>query len=212
MDIAKLCTVPSTSPSASIGLARILNKADDYSVIFENSITDETLFQCPQKLSETTDVPLRNSLYSTPLSWKRPQPGCQVGNPNSCALPSSEESKLRCIAMPAQPCLASPVSSPPLEPQDKPNCRKRKLSESSQSDILPLPRSRQSAPDKIAHSMVEKRYRASINNKIAMLRDSVPSLRVIDKHNLCGGDFTEDLQGLPLVQKLNKVFIHLHPF
>jgi hypothetical protein len=40
-----------------------------------------------------------------------------------------------------------------------------------------------------------------------MLRDSVPSLCVMDKHNPYGGDFTEDLQGLPLVQKLNKVFI-----
>jgi hypothetical protein len=59
--------------------------------------------------------------------------------------------------------------------------------------------------------MIEKRYHTSINDKIAMLRDSVPSLRVMDKHNPCGGDFIEDLQGLPLVQKLNKVFIHLHP-
>jgi hypothetical protein len=142
MDIARLCTVPSTSPSASIGLARIFNEAD-YSVIFENSVTDEPLFQCHQKLSETTDVILRNGLYSTPLSWKHPQPGCRVGHPNSCAPPSPEESKLRCIAMPAQPC-----RSPPLEPQDKPNRRKRKLSESSQSDISPRPRSRQSAPDK----------------------------------------------------------------
>jgi hypothetical protein len=113
--------------------------------------------------------------------------------------------------MPAQLCLASLVSSPLLEPQDKPNCWKRKLSESSQSDILPLPRSRQSAPDKIAHSMVKKRYCASINDKIAMLCDSVPSLRIMNKHNLCGRDFTEDLQGLLLVQKLNKVFIHLYP-
>jgi hypothetical protein len=42
MDIAKLCTVPSTSPS----LARILN-VDDDSVTFDNSMTDEPLFQSP---------------------------------------------------------------------------------------------------------------------------------------------------------------------
>jgi hypothetical protein len=101
-----------------------------YSVTFDNSMTDEPLFQSPQKLSETTDVPPRDGLYSTPLSWKRPQPGCRVGNPNSYAPPSpEEESKLRCIVMPAQPYLASPVSSPLPEPQDKHNRRKRKLTD-----------------------------------------------------------------------------------
>jgi hypothetical protein len=67
------------------------------------------------------------------------------------------------------------------------------------------------APDKTAHNKVEKRYRASVNDKIAMLRDIMPSLRVTGKHNPFGEDFIEDLQGLPLVQKLNKVFVHLHP-
>lgn len=51
MDIAKLCTLPSTSPTASISLTRMLNEVDDDSVTFENSMTDEPLFQTPQKLS-----------------------------------------------------------------------------------------------------------------------------------------------------------------
>jgi Helix-loop-helix DNA-binding domain len=68
----------------------------------------------------------------------------------------------------------------------------------------------QLAPEKTPHKVFKKRYRAGINDKIAALRDSVPNLRVMDKHSPCSGDFTEDLQGLSLVQKLNKVFIHLH--
>lgn len=66
----------------------------------------------------------------------------------------------------------------PPEPQDKHNRRKRKLFESSQS-----------APEKTAHSVVEKRYCAGINDKLAILRDSVPSLRV-DKHSSCGNSQT----------------------
>jgi hypothetical protein len=108
-------------------------------------------------------------------------PGCRVGNPNSYAPPSLEEAKLRCIAsttMSSQPR----VFFPP-EPQDKHNRRKRKLFESSQS-----------APEKTAHSVVEKRYPGDINDKLAMFRDSVPSLRVMDKHSSCGEEFTTGLR------------------
>jgi hypothetical protein len=56
--------------------------------------------------------------------------------------------------------------------------------------------------------MIEKRYRTNINDKIAALRDCVPSLRIIDKRTPCGEDSQKDLNGLSPAQKLNKVFIH----
>ena len=55
------------------------------------------------------------------------------------------------------------------------------------------------------NNMIEKRYRTNLNDKIAALRDSVPSLRVISKKNSRGEEIQEDLQGLTPAHKLNKV-------
>jgi hypothetical protein len=58
--------------------------------------------------------------------------------------------------------------------------------------------------------MIEKRYRTNLNDKIAALRQSVPSLRVTEKSingngRRGGGDVMEDLEGLTPANKLNKV-------
>ena len=58
---------------------------------------------------------------------------------------------------------------------------------------------------KTAHNMIEKRYRTNLNQKIAALRDAVPSLRATNK-NSKGEDLPqENLQGLAPAHKLNKV-------
>lgn len=59
------------------------------------------------------------------------------------------------------------------------------------------------------HNIIEKRYRANLNEKIAELRDSVPSLRVAKKSEQDGGDEgdEEELQGLAPSNKLNKASI-----
>ncbi|PMD20014.1 HLH-domain-containing protein, partial [Hyaloscypha hepaticicola] len=60
---------------------------------------------------------------------------------------------------------------------------------------------------KTAHNMIEKRYRTNLNDKIAALRDSVPSLRVMSKKNSRGEEVHEDLQGLTPAHKLNKATV-----
>ncbi|KAL5611717.1 uncharacterized protein BROUX77_001873 [Berkeleyomyces rouxiae] len=62
---------------------------------------------------------------------------------------------------------------------------------------------------KTAHNMIEKRYRTNLNDKIAYLRDSVPSLRIMSK-SARGEDTTEDreeLHGLTPAHKLNKATV-----
>lgn len=64
---------------------------------------------------------------------------------------------------------------------------------------------------KTAHNMIEKRYRTNLHDKIAALRDSVPSLRIMCK-SARGEDTTKDreeLHGLAPAHKLNKATVGL---
>ena len=67
---------------------------------------------------------------------------------------------------------------------------------------------------KSAHNMIEKRYRNNLNDKIAALRESVPSLRIMTK-SARGEDITldrEELQGLTPAHKLNKATVRILTF
>jgi len=56
--------------------------------------------------------------------------------------------------------------------------------------------------------MIEKRYRNNLNDKIAALRDSVPSLRIMSRPNGTEeDDDPEDLEGLTPAHKLNKATV-----
>ncbi|KAG0131624.1 hypothetical protein HOY82DRAFT_329097 [Tuber indicum] len=67
---------------------------------------------------------------------------------------------------------------------------------------------RKQQPKKTAHNMIEKRYRTNLNDKIAALRDSVPSLRVMAGTSKLGeDDDEEDLEGLTPAHKLNKATV-----
>lgn len=88
---------------------------------------------------------------------------------------------------------------------------KRKLSPSDMSTAdhrydAPTP-----AAKKRPHNIIEKRYRANLNDKIAELRDSVPSLRITKKSKVKESDKEvsdeEDLDGLTPSNKLNKASI-----
>lgn len=98
----------------------------------------------------------------------------------------------------------SPMSSP--EPSERPaGLKKRKSDDADDSR-----RGSKGQPiKKTAHNMIEKRYRTNLNDKIAALRDSVPSLRVMSRPG--GGDEEdddpEDLEGLTPAHKLNKATV-----
>jgi hypothetical protein len=213
-----------TSPSMSMnalelqgGISSINQEQNfDDSATF-GEVNEEPLFQTPGGSSLITpplDLSLsRENLYSAPLSWSRPQ--------RYTSLTPQEESKLRNIAMPPptrsqfqqnmneENYPASPSESSSPEPSTM-NRRKRKSSidEDDEGDDSPPPTSSSSRPvKKTAHNMIEKRYRTNLNDKIAALRDSVPSLRVMSKKNSRGEEVHEDLQGLTPAHKLNKVFI-----
>lgn len=141
-------------------------------------------------------------------------------------LTEEQRQKLQKIAMPVQlhyrspkseasPDSAGPVykSSSISSPEDqslssKSNSRKRKSSIDVDDDDDDDLDSHQPVK-KTAHNMIEKRYRTNLNDKIAALRDSVPSLRIMSK-SARGEDTTgdrEELHGLTPAHKLNKATV-----
>ena len=87
---------------------------------------------------------------------------------------------------------------------------KRKFSPSEAISVIQKSKEKP-ASKKRPHNVIEKRYRANLNEKIAELRDSVPSLRLPKKQtqdaDASGGSEAEDLDGLTPTNKLNKASI-----
>jgi hypothetical protein len=186
------------------------NNRDDSVEFSREPLSEEPLFQSP----ESQNSP-RQELYSTPLSWSQPQLGSEqaaaYGRPY---LTPQQEARLRDIAMPTSRSRAAQKypGSRLSDDLGADNLRKRKSSvEKNDEEDAPHPSTSngQHLPvKKTAHNMIEKRYRTNLNDKIAALRDSVPSLRVMTKKDSRGEDIQEDLQGLTPAHKLNKVFIN----
>ncbi|KAI0022909.1 hypothetical protein F4780DRAFT_769550 [Xylariomycetidae sp. FL0641] len=103
----------------------------------------------------------------------------------------------------------SSISSPEgMDPSGFGNSRKRKSSAELDDDDDDDLDAHQPVK-KTAHNMIEKRYRTNLNEKIAALRESVPSLRIMTK-SARGEDTTEDreeLHGLTPAHKLNKATV-----
>jgi Domain of unknown function (DUF2014)/Helix-loop-helix DNA-binding domain len=174
------------------------------------------------------------SLVSPAMSWsprfqdqpdwqnqQLPQSTCEAFPPVK-AMSWQEEQRLRDIAFQnAQPTQQSPISAghreststSPEPAHRKKSSRKRKSStEGDASESPQNPKGAKAHPvKKTAHNMIEKRYRNNLNDKIAALRDSVPSLRVMSRGSHGNGeeddDDNEDLEGLTPAHKLNKATV-----
>lgn len=157
-----------------------------------------------------------HGLYS-PQTWEQPQaPENAIFSPQRFEQPSISAG-------------APPISTPSLQhspgslnngrtssssvtssPEPAPSNAKKRKSASVESDNASAGKKDKPMPvKKTAHNMIEKRYRTNLNDKIAALRDSVPSLRVMSRPN--GGneedDDPEDLEGLTPAHKLNKATV-----
>ncbi|KAI1907629.1 Clr6 histone deacetylase associated PHD protein-2 Cph2 [Ophidiomyces ophidiicola] len=112
------------------------------------------------------------------------------------------------------PCHAA--SNFPPTPVSAGPGRKRKSSEAdnvpdrSSGGSMSPPAARSLPAKKRSHNVIEKRYRANLNEKIAELRDSVPCLRVVYKQRFGGGvglDDEDDEKMISSTNKLNKASI-----
>lgn len=200
------------STSRNINPARIQEEQFEFG---DNSLDNEALFQSPSSMF--ADPP--QNLYSTPLAWSTPT--APITTRPYTRLTQAEEAQLRAIAMPSLANAsntrsssnkfarsASSTSSPePSSRLQKRRKRKNSIEEDDDEDMSDGETVRSGKPmKKTAHNMIEKRYRTNLNDKIALLRDSVPSLRVASKRKGNSAK-DEDLQGLTPAHKLNKATV-----
>lgn len=161
-------------------------------------------------------------LATSPVISAPPRASEWVSNPNLVSpLPTDGGSQFQRPPPPlSTPSLGHSPESAPMQrtsPSDHsspesaggPNKKKRKSSTGDDSadaaDNTPV---KQQPIKKTAHNMIEKRYRTNLNDKIAALRDSVPSLRVMSRSgNGEDEDDQEDLEGLTPAHKLNKATV-----
>ena len=164
-------------------------------------------------------------LYSLPPNWDAVQPKIEAVSPDHVSYPPTsiltlaQQERLRNIAMPqlldysgkyspTPESSTQPSSSASSSPESHNQNRKRKSSADADEDD-DEDASSQHPVKKTAHNMIEQRYRTNLSDKIAALRDSVPSLRIMTK-SARGEDTTDDveeLQGLAPAHKLNKATI-----
>ncbi|KAH6719333.1 hypothetical protein BKA61DRAFT_630021 [Leptodontidium sp. MPI-SDFR-AT-0119] len=208
-------------PSAFSGISAGFDSINDYnnSVAFTDTLAldDDPLF--PADWDQETP-PYEGNLYSTPLSWEPPtepkiEPIPSAPYTTMNTLTAAQQEKLRNIAMPqhlqyrshnSPHSTASTKSHSISSPDNNDRSRKRK----SSADVDDEEDDDSNPPvKKTAHNMIEKRYRTNLNDKIAALRDSVPSLRIMTKsaRGEDTADDREELQGLTPAHKLNKATV-----
>ena len=154
----------------------------------------------------TAETQQQNEFYSPPV-WQQQQQQ-SLFTPTTFAQSGPPVSTPSLHHSPSS--LNNGTSSSHSSPEPVTQSKKRKSTEDTE-DFDEAPSSKKGGsqpPKKTAHNMIEKRYRTNLNDKIAALRDSVPSLRVMSRPNGTEeDDDPEDLEGLTPAHKLNKATV-----
>jgi hypothetical protein len=195
---------------------------DDSSIFPPLALDEQTLFSPDWNQQTPTYNGMTDGLYSTPLNWEPPKPKdayiAPVAYTTMLALTPAQQERLRSIAMPSHLQYngqRSPVSSADMRKSQSVSSpesnasRKRKSSADAEDEDDEDSAGQNPPVKKTAHNMIEKRYRTNLNDKIAALRDSVPSLRIMSKsaRGEDTADDREELQGLTPAHKLNKATV-----
>jgi len=222
----------SLNPSTSQGISAGGETPDRLESLEElDTFDDSVIFPTPLALNEDPlfsadwdqcTPPYDDGSYSTPLNWEPPKTKIEYTTPIAYttmnALTPAQQEKLRSIAMPSHlqyssqrspPSSAGMRKSQSVSSPESNASRKRKSSADVEDDDDEDSAGQNHPVKKTAHNMIEKRYRTNLNDKIAALRDSVPSLRIMSKsaRGEDTADDREELQGLTPAHKLNKATV-----
>ncbi|QBZ62689.1 hypothetical protein PoMZ_11574 [Pyricularia oryzae] len=215
----------------------------------ENALSDDeqtfasiSLAEQLSKIDSTapTEIPQRESLFSTPLSWERPQPGLRMDSVMSTqsrsTLDQAEQRRLIAIAMnrgTTSGGLGSSMADQYSQFQTDFGSAMSDfgLGTASMSQLLNMPPPSTVPPkqpqpqrldkgkekagpkgDRTAHNDIERKYRTNLKDKISELRDAVPALRTIPENEEDGEDAGQPSRG-PKVSKgavLTKATEYIH--
>ncbi|RYP37319.1 hypothetical protein DL767_002962 [Monosporascus sp. MG133] len=189
--------------------------------------------------SSTSAIEAPERLYSTPLSWERPQPGLHMDAylPQNIPFNDQERQRLLAIALgsgqtpPQQQLQQQQSVAPPTgmdfrfgmnqnsnaveesrshEPEPKRTApRPRMPSRTNSVGSMEKPKEKPKSSDRAAHNDIERKYRTNLKDRIAELRDAIPSLRAIPED----GDDMTSTRVAPKVSKgtvLSKATEYIH--
>ncbi|KAK1767720.1 helix-loop-helix DNA-binding domain-containing protein [Phialemonium atrogriseum] len=176
-----------------------------------------------------SDIPPREGLYSTPLSWERPQPGLRMDTIlglNTSTLNEAEQRRLIAIAMNPGPSMGGlgsnlnlnlggqnsgvnsglgtgfGASNTLLQPTPSSQSRPAPPTQTRQSSIMEDKGKEKVKPgDRTAHNDIERKYRTNLKDKISELRSAVPSLQTISEAGAEGEESPSQPARTPKVSK-----------
>ncbi|KAI0199824.1 helix-loop-helix DNA-binding domain-containing protein [Astrocystis sublimbata] len=206
--LPKTSTVATAGDTTKVALPPVTSELIDDSALDQALSDDDDLFSMAlvHELGKaTTSAPTappdaQERLYSTPLSWEQPRPGYHM-NYMSQNMPIGDAERQRLLAIalgtgqaPAAqtarpPAVAdfhfemtqSPTDSAANTPEPKPRVMARpappsRKNSSENGDKL---KEKPKNSERAAHNDIERKYRTNLKDKIAELRDAIPSLRAI---------------------------------
>ncbi|KAI1741652.1 helix-loop-helix DNA-binding domain-containing protein [Xylaria scruposa] len=206
--LSKTSTVGTTGDANKVALPPVTNELIDDSALDQALSDDDDLFSMAlaHELGKaTTSAPTappeaQERLYSTPLSWEQPRPGYHMNYMNTnMPIGDAERQRLLAIALgtgqaPTQqtarpPAVAdfhfemtqSPSDSTSNTPEPKPRTTAARPTPSSRKNSSENPEkmNKPKNSERAAHNDIERKYRTNLKDKIAELRDAIPSLRAI---------------------------------
>lgn len=239
---SKTSTVGITGDANKVALPPVTSELIDDSALDQALSDDEDLFSMALaheigKVTPGAPAPppeAQERLYSTPLSWEQPRPGYHMNYMDTnMPIGDAERQRLLAIALgtgqapPQQnmrlPAVAdfhfempqSPSESTSNTPEPNPRAAPVRSAASSRKnppETGEKPKEKPKNNERAAHNDIERKYRTNLKDKIAELRDAIPSLRAIpeddDPNSPTGSSRTA-----PKVSKVNSCLIlHGHTF
>lgn len=206
---SKTSTVGTTGDTNKVALPPVTSELIDDSALEQALSDEDDLFSMAlaHELGKAaTSAPpappeAQERLYSTPLSWEQPRPGYHMNYMNTTTMPISDAERQRLLAIalgtgqaPTQqtsraPAVAefhfemtqSPSDSKSNTPEPKPRTAAARPPPSRKNSLETgeKPKEKPKNSERAAHNDIERKYRTNLKDKIAELRDAIPSLRAI---------------------------------